>query len=90
MLDMIINTKLEDPYDKFASDSQNLPTVSKCIMKSKLSKKIQEISLTECDENYEKFSNTFVSNFIRKTGKLKENKKLNQIFFFFANDCDHN
>lgn len=75
MLDMIINNKLEEPYNKFPTEIQSLPLLSKTVVKSRLSKKFNtEISLSDFDTDMELLSNGFLNQFFvfSSTENLKE------------------
>ena len=53
---MIINNRLETPFDKFPKEDEPLPLLSKYIVKSILSEKFYEKSIdTDCDKNLEEF-----------------------------------
>jgi hypothetical protein len=78
---MILNKNIEQPYNKFANDIDTLPSVSQAVIKSKLSKKIEEISIAECDNNIEIFSDKLFNKYFKisenaTTKQLKENKLL--------------
>jgi hypothetical protein len=77
MLDMVLNNKLGSPYNKFADDN-SIPLLSKSLVKSMLSDKFQEISLSECEENLNKFLLEHVMDKydLHRISKLKENKNL--------------
>ena len=56
LLDMILNNKFELPFSKFANEGP-LPTISKVLVKTKLSKKIFEISTEETENQFDVMNN---------------------------------
>ena len=63
---MVLNNKIEDPYTKLASN-QPIPLVSKSIIKSKLSKKFDEIINLDIEMSFECYMKYLRE---KETGKL--------------------
>jgi len=53
---MVLNNKLEEPYNKLAPDCP-IPLVSKTLIKSRLSKKFEEVIIKEVENKYDNFIN---------------------------------
>ena len=58
LLDNIINNKLENPFNKFCKDNEELPVLNPTIVKSKISSKfIKEISFEISDDEIKNYIN---------------------------------
>ena len=53
---MVINNKFEEPYNKLAPDCP-IPLVSKTLIKSRLSKKFEQVIIKEVENKYDNFIN---------------------------------
>lgn len=89
MLDMVLNKRIEEPYNKLFDDSQSIPSLNKSTVKSKLSNKFQEIKLNKIENNLDNYNQKVLETNIKEkqlqnvqnvsvnsTNNLKENKLL--------------
>jgi hypothetical protein len=81
LLDMILNNRFEEPYDKFPREDEPLPLLSKYNVKSRLTDKFYKISFerkfegnSEIDKNSGKISFPSKSNLIENKILLKQSK----------------
>jgi hypothetical protein len=75
MLNMIINKKLEEPYDKSASEMQSLPQLNKATIKARLSQSFrQEVNVKDYDCNLSEFINRHIKS--RSTATNLKNSKM--------------
>ena len=79
MLDMILNNKIEEPYNKFVNEMESVCLLSKTVVRSRLSEKFeQEIMEIQNDKNLDEFSHKLGYKFVLNAEsdvKLKETKK---------------
>ncbi len=82
---MLLNNKLESPYDKFAPEG-SIPIISKSLVKSKLSNKFYELTSNELSElNSQNLPNNLtinsskVNNSRTRASKYEENDQLKEI-----------
>jgi hypothetical protein len=70
IFDMLLNGVFEPPYNKLFNTADELPLLNKTIVKSKLTEKIKNYSITDHVESMKNVQP------IKRVSKLKENKKL--------------
>ncbi len=82
---MLLNNKLQSPYDKFAPEG-SIPIISKSFVKSKLSNKFYELTSNELSElNSQNLTNNLIinssklSNSRTRASKYEENDQLKEI-----------
>lgn len=59
MLDMVLNNKIGEPYNKFPADNE-LPLLSKIDVKIKLTDKIKQIHFEPCENKAVKYSDNYI------------------------------
>lgn len=78
LLDNIINNKLENPFNKFCKDNEELPVLNPTIVKSKISSKfIKEISFEISDDE--------IKNYINDNLKTDINQEENKNYNYYNN-----
>lgn len=83
ILDMVLNNKIEEPYNKFPTNNE-IPLLSKIDVKIKLSDKIKQFNFEPDDDKVFKYSDNYI--LLKNEAREKAEKlKLSKILFKNSN-----